>query len=57
MRGAVSARSLRGNSKEEWKMPRVSRVAAEHVDDHGVVEDRHEDIDGYTVTSCRFARM
>jgi hypothetical protein len=35
-------------------MPRVSRVSAEHVDDHGVVEDRHQDIDGYTVNFVSF---
>ena len=35
-------------------MPKVSRDSAEHVDDHGVVEDRHEDIDGYTVSFVTF---
>ena len=30
-------------------MPKVSKESAAHVDDHGVVEDRHEDVDGYTV--------
>lgn len=30
-------------------MPKVSRESAEHVEDHGPAEDRHEDIDGYTV--------
>lgn len=30
-------------------MPKVSRGSASHVDDPGPVEDRHEDIDGYTV--------
>jgi hypothetical protein len=35
-------------------MPKVSRDSAEHVDDHGVVEDRHEDIDGYTVNFVSF---
>ena len=35
-------------------MPKVSRDSAEHVDDHGVVEDRHEDIDGYTINFVTF---
>jgi len=35
-------------------MPKVSRDSAEHVDDHGVVEDRHEDVDGYTVNFVSF---
>ena len=35
-------------------MPKVSRDSAEHVDDHGVVEDRHEDVDGYTVSFVTF---
>jgi hypothetical protein len=35
-------------------MPKVSRDHAEHVEDHGVVEDRHEDIDGYTVNFVSF---
>ena len=30
-------------------MPKVSKDSATHVDQHGPVEDRHEDIDGYTV--------
>lgn len=35
-------------------MPNVSKQSAAHVDDHGVVEDRHEDIDGYTVNFVSF---
>ncbi len=35
-------------------MPKVSRDSAEHIDDHGMVEDRHEDIDGYTVNFVSF---
>jgi hypothetical protein len=35
-------------------MPKVSKDSAEHRDDHGVVEDRHEDIDGYTVNFVSF---
>lgn len=30
-------------------MPKVSRDSAAQVDDHGPAEDRHEDLDGYTV--------
>ena len=30
-------------------MPRVSRETAAQVDDHGPAEDRHQDLDGYTV--------
>src|SRR5271169_466542 len=30
-------------------MPKVSRESAAQVDDRGPAEDRHEDIDGYTV--------
>jgi mannose-6-phosphate isomerase-like protein (cupin superfamily) len=30
-------------------MPKVSRETAAQVDDHGPAEDRHEDLDGYTV--------
>jgi len=35
-------------------MPKVSRQSAEHVDHHGPVEDRHEDIEGYTVNFLKF---
>jgi mannose-6-phosphate isomerase-like protein (cupin superfamily) len=35
-------------------MPKVSRDSAEHVEDHGMVVDRHEDIDGYTVNFVSF---
>ncbi len=30
-------------------MPKVSKESAAQVDDRGIVEDRHEDLDGYTV--------
>ena len=30
-------------------MPKVSRESASHVDNPGPVEDRHDEIDGYTV--------
>jgi hypothetical protein len=35
-------------------MPGVSKDSAAQVEDHGVVEDRHEDIDGYTVNFLTF---
>ena len=35
-------------------MPGVSRERAAHVEDHGPVEDRHEDIHGYTVNFVTF---
>ena len=31
-------------------MPSVSRERIANVDDHGVVEDRHEDVDGTTIS-------
>jgi hypothetical protein len=34
-------------------MPKISRESAQ-VEDHGAVEDRHEDIDGYTVNFVSF---
>jgi hypothetical protein len=35
-------------------MAKVSMQSAAHVDDHGPVEDRHEDVDGYTVNFLTF---
>jgi len=35
-------------------MPKVSRESAAHVDDHGPVEDRHEDVHGYTISFVSF---
>jgi hypothetical protein len=35
-------------------MPGVSRESAAQVDDHGPVQDRHEDIDGMTVNFVTF---
>src|SRR5438094_8046150 len=35
-------------------MPGMSRESAAHVEDHGPVEDRHEDVDGYTVQFVTF---
>jgi quercetin dioxygenase-like cupin family protein len=36
-------------------MPKVSKDSAAHLEQHGPVEDRHEDIDGYTVTFVSFS--
>ena len=35
-------------------MPKVSKESAAHVEDHGPVVDRHEEIDGYTVNFVTF---
>jgi hypothetical protein len=35
-------------------MPGVSRERAAHIDDHGPVQDRHEDIDGTAVNFITF---
>jgi hypothetical protein len=37
-------------------MPKVSKASAAHVEDHGMVEDRHEDVDGYTIQFVAFRR-
>jgi hypothetical protein len=37
-------------------MPKVSKQSAAHVEQHGPVEDRHEDLDGYTVNFVSFAQ-
>ena len=31
-------------------MPKVSKESAAHVDDYGIAEDRHEELDGYAVS-------
>jgi AraC-like ligand binding domain len=43
-------------AKEMSGMPKVSRDSAAHVELHGPVEDRHEDLDGYTVNFVSFAQ-
>src|SRR2546423_1132258 len=49
------ARSLEQDQPEEtMQMPRVSKQSAAQVEDHGIVEDRHEDVDGYTVNFVSF---
>jgi hypothetical protein len=35
-------------------MPKVSRDSAAHVENHGPVEDRHEDVHGYTINFVSF---
>jgi len=35
-------------------MPKVSKDSAAHVESHGPVTDRHEDLDGYTVNFLSF---
>jgi hypothetical protein len=35
-------------------MPKVSRESASHVDDIGILESRHEDVDGYTIEFTSF---
>ena len=35
-------------------MPKVSMESAAQVEDHGVVVDRHEDVDGYTINFVSF---
>jgi hypothetical protein len=37
-------------------MPKVSKESTAHVDQHGPVEDRHEDLDGYTVNFVSFGQ-
>jgi hypothetical protein len=49
-----AARSVAGSRTEETEMPKVSRESAAHVEEHGPVEDRHEDLDGYTVNFVSF---
>jgi hypothetical protein len=35
-------------------MPKVSKESAAHIESHGPVEDRHEDIEGYTINFLSF---
>src|SRR3954464_6922843 len=42
------------HDRGDGTMPKVSKDSAAQVEDHGVVEDRHEDIDGYTVNFVSF---
>jgi hypothetical protein len=47
-------RAIRPSNEGDLKMPKVSKDSAAHVEDHGVVEDRHEDVEGYTVNFVSF---
>ena len=50
MCAAVGTRSLALTAVEQGTaMPKVSKATAAEVDDFGVAEDRHDDLDGYTV--------
>ena len=35
-------------------MPKVSKESAAHIEDHGPVDDRHEDVHGYTIQFVTF---
>lgn len=35
-------------------MPKVSKQSASHVEEHGPVEDRHDELEGYTVNFVTF---
>jgi hypothetical protein len=35
-------------------MPKVSKESAAHVEEHGPIVNRHEDVDGYTVNFASF---
>jgi hypothetical protein len=37
-------------------MPKVSKESASQVEEHGPVEDRHEDLEGYTVNFVSFGQ-
>jgi mannose-6-phosphate isomerase-like protein (cupin superfamily) len=57
----MAARPLAGTlpshpAKEMSRMPKVSKDSAAQVEQHGPVEDRHEDLDGYTVNFVSFAQ-
>jgi hypothetical protein len=50
MRGNLPASTLTSDQlKEASAMPKVSRDSAAHIEHYGPTEDRHEDLDGYTV--------
>jgi hypothetical protein len=35
-------------------MPKMSKQSAAHVNDHGIVEERYEDVDGYRIQFIEF---
>src|SRR5690242_6633346 len=40
---------IRVNRARRQEMPKVSKKSARQIDDFGVAEDRHDDLNGYTV--------
>jgi mannose-6-phosphate isomerase-like protein (cupin superfamily) len=50
--GATGPSLVRGQPKE-FEMPKVSRESAK-LENHGPVEDRHDDLEGYTVNFVTF---
>jgi hypothetical protein len=38
------------HDRRSFEMPKMSRESAPNVDDHGAAEDRHDDLDGYSVS-------
>jgi mannose-6-phosphate isomerase-like protein (cupin superfamily) len=54
MRGSLPVRTLAAVEQEEAEMPKVSKESATRVEDHGPVEERSEDVDGYTVNFLTF---
>jgi mannose-6-phosphate isomerase-like protein (cupin superfamily) len=52
--GSLAPSLAADQSKRRTEMPKVSKDSAAHVEDHGPVEDRHEDLDGYTVNFVSF---
>jgi hypothetical protein len=42
--------------EEMSEMPKVSRESAAHIENHGPVEDRHEDLDDYTINFLTFGQ-
>jgi hypothetical protein len=51
----ASGARLVATDRREPEMPKVSKESAAHVLQQGPVEDRHEDLDGYTVNFTSFA--
>src|SRR5438105_11007392 len=53
-RSRSTASSLCPVNRRRIEMPKVSKESAAVVEDHGVVEDRREDVDGYTINFVSF---
>jgi hypothetical protein len=49
-----AARSLEPDQARRREMPKASKDSVSNVEDHGPVEDRHEDVDGYTINFVTF---